>query len=71
MYQISFTNGRRSQQHRTLEDALASLREEYPDMVTCDNDPARLLVWENEEDAGPEGDGDDGARAVASIRVVE
>lgn len=64
MYTINYTNGRTTHDTLTLGEALDHLRAEYPDMVTCDNDPARLLVWESEADA----EDDDGGRAVASVR---
>ena len=67
-YTTKYSNGN-TETHETLAEALNSLRADHPEMVTCDNDPDRLLVWENEANAGgDDGNGDDGSNAVAEIR---
>lgn len=60
---IKYANGR-TVRNSSHADALADLREEFPAMVT-NNDGARTLVWENEQEA----ENDDGKRAVAQLTI--
>lgn len=59
-----FANGQTCQ-NSSHADALADLREQYPDMVTH-NDGQRTLVWADEDDA----ENDDGANAVAELIIT-
>ena len=64
----------------SVETAIEQLENEYPDAVfggwdtdgwNDDDQPMeRMLVWENEETAGPDGSGDTGAHSVAEITRV-
>lgn len=57
----------------TVEDAKFIIESEYPDAVFAEQWDSggpgreRLLIWENEEDAGEPGQGDDGSKAIAEI----
>jgi len=69
---IRYANGRLVDVENEAE-ARSILDAEYPDAVYHDEwEPEspgteRLLVWENDDDAGPLGFGDGGQNAVASI----
>ncbi|MDD4985745.1 MAG: hypothetical protein PHQ43_08155 [Dehalococcoidales bacterium] len=55
------------------EDARRILDQEYPNAVYGEREEDiygerfRILVWQNEEDAGEPGTGDDGSNAIAEI----
>ncbi|DBA35097.1 TPA_asm: hypothetical protein vir515_00012 [Caudoviricetes sp. vir515] len=68
---IEYANGR-SVKVEDEEDARRLIGEEYPDAVYGDweeiaGERQRILVWQDEEDAGEPGTGDDGSNAVAEI----
>jgi hypothetical protein len=65
-YQISYTNGRKSSEHDSLESAKAEILATWEDAYFYANDD-RVLAWANEQDS----DDDDGAKAVASIWLPE
>lgn len=58
-----YANGK-TVRNSSAADALADLREEFPDMVTF-SDGARTLVWQDEAQAV----NDDGKSAVAQLTV--
>lgn len=73
-YSIEYSDGRRDRVD-SEEVARAIIAVDYPDAVihdqweplNYDGTRERLLVWEHEENAGPLGSGDDGARSIAEI----
>lgn len=71
---IEYQDGR-TEKCESEEQAIEILEKQYPEAVFSSweyNEPSkqRKLVWENEEDAGEPGSGDDGSHAVAEILRV-
>ena len=72
MYQIVYSDGRRSVTTLTYEEAVALLQGEFPDLEyghagDLSEGGDRTLAWACEEDSAD----DDGRSAVASIRETE
>jgi hypothetical protein len=76
-YWINWSNGAVTE-WQTLDDAQSSIINQYPDAVFGEWEPSsinddglvcedRMLAWESEVTAGPEGLGDDGSQSVCEI----
>ena len=69
-FEITFANGDQAERHETGAQVEASARKRWPDAVFWRGPEGRALIWRNAAEAGQLGNGDDGARAVAVVRVV-
>jgi hypothetical protein len=77
MMTITYTNGQPPETAEDFDAALDILFAAYPDATYGrrdghDVEPEEglsVLVWRNETEAGPRGNGDDGSRAIAEISV--
>ena len=71
---IEYQNGK-NEECESEEQAVEVLEKQYPEAVFGEweyNEPTRqrMLVWENAEEAGEPGSGDDGSHAVAEILMI-
>ena len=71
MYRINYSNGQRAADCETYDEAVSRIVAEYPDAeIGHDGDLSdggdQTLCWADEASS----EGDDGANAVASIRIA-
>lgn len=74
---IQYTNGQAAQEVDDYGAAVDLIEASYPDAIFTrrdgwDGEPdesTSVLVWRNEAEAGPNGHGDDGSRAIAEISL--